>query len=538
MTIKGRIMMTMAAALIAALVIGLGGLTALGQTQHALEDIYKSALVPIVHVTDVRGDLAEERATLSAAVFERTPEALQRAQTYVPALQAKVGQAWSAYYPALVNSENERTAAQAFITARQSADDRITALLATMRRDDSQAIAQFTTDVDPALAQSTARISAIVAANEQEAETSYQASLERERRTLWTVLSVLVTAIVVVAALALALARAVVRPLLRARALAQAISRGELDHRLVETGNDELSQTLRALGIMDEQLARIVGQVRHSAHQVSQAARDVSAGTDDLASRTQEQASSLEETAAAMEEMTATVRENASGAQRARTLSATLETNAEAGRRVAHETEHAMAQITRSSHAVEEIAGLIDELAFQTNLLALNAAIEAARAGSEGRGFAVVATEVRHLAQRSAAAARDIKALIQDASASVEAGAALVGQTGDALQTVVAGASEVSAILADIAAASTQQAAGIDQVNDAVTTLDEVTQQNAALVEEASAATRQMRDLADALLEAMTFFRSHGASAMPTAVAPPATRSSDQGTLGDTPLAA
>lgn len=538
MTIKGRIVMTMAAALMAALVIGLGGLTALGQTQHALEDIYKSALVPIVHVTDVRGDLAEERARLSAAVFERTPEALQRAQTYVPALQAKVDQAWSAYYPALVNSESERTAAQAFITARQSADDRITALLATMRRDDSQAIAQFTTDVDPALAQSTARISAIVAANEQEAETGYQASVEREQRTLWAVLGVLVTAIVVVAALAFALARAVVRPLLRARALAQAISRGELDHRLVETGNDELSHTLRALGTMDEQLASIVGQVRQSAHQVSQAARDVSAGTDDLASRTQEQASSLEEMAAAMEEMTATVRENASGAQRARTLSATLEVNAEAGQRVAQETERAMAQITRSSHAVEEIAGLIDELAFQTNLLALNAAVEAARAGAEGRGFAVVATEVRHLAQRSAAAARDIKALIQDASASVEAGATLVGQTGDALQTIVAGATEVSAILADIAAASTQQAAGIDQVNDAVTTLDEVTQQNAALVEEASAATRQMRELADALLEAMTFFRSHETSATPTTLASPATRSSDQGTSADTPLAA
>jgi methyl-accepting chemotaxis protein len=180
---------------------------------------------------------------------------------------------------------------------------------------------------------------------------------------------------------------------------------------------------------------------------------------------------------------------------------------------VAEEAVAAMAEITRSSRSVGEIAVLIDEIAFQTNLLALNAAVEAARAGEQGRGFAVVAGEVRSLAQRSASAARDIKKLIVEASERVDTGAVLVGRTGDALAVLGRGATRVSGIVGNIATASLQQSAGIEQVNGAVTALDEVTQQNAALVEEASAASKQMLDLAEELMRQVAFFSIAGEAA-------------------------
>jgi Methyl-accepting chemotaxis protein len=518
MTIRWRIISTMAAALVAAIVIGITGLVALDKTQSGLEGMYRTSLVPIVHVSEVRASLMDQRNAVNRALARGTADAIAEAQERVSASQAKLEKDWSAYYPALVTSDAEREAAKAFMAARGQSDDRVKALFDKLQKADKDAVPFLIKEVGPAMDAATGEISKIITVNEQQADQDYQAAAARERHTVVITLCVLVISALLVAVLGFLLARAVVRPLLRARDLAARISRGELNHQLEVTGSDELSDTLRALAAMDEQLTSIVGQVRNNAQQVTYAARDISAGTDDLSSRTQEQASSLEETAASMEEMTATVRENSEGAELARELTTSLHGDAEAGQAVAGEAVAAMEEITRSSRSVSEIAVLIDEIAFQTNLLALNAAVEAARAGEQGRGFAVVAGEVRNLAQRSASAARDIKKLIADASERVETGSALVGRTGEALAQLGRGATKVSGIVGNIAAASIEQSAGIEQVNGAVTALDEVTQQNAALVEEASAASKQMLDLAEELMRQVAFFTITGDEAVDAAV--------------------
>jgi methyl-accepting chemotaxis protein len=265
---------------------------------------------------------------------------------------------------------------------------------------------------------------------------------------------------------------------------------------------------LGALQRMRDKLTGIVHEVQRGSQVVSTAAQQIASGNDDLSQRTQEQASSLEETAASMEEMTSTVKQSAENASHANQLAASARRQAEPGGEVAGRASQAMREIEAASRQITDIVQLIDEVAFQTNLLALNAAVEAARAGEQGRGFAVVATEVRNLAQRSAAAAKDIRSLINSTVDKVQAGGALVDESASALGEIIGSVKRVTDIVAEIAAAAQEQSTGIDQVNHAVTQMDEVTQQNAALVEEASAAARAMQEQAATLAEQMRYFRT------------------------------
>ncbi|QRN53377.1 cache domain-containing protein [Dyella caseinilytica] len=289
--------------------------------------------------------------------------------------------------------------------------------------------------------------------------------------------------------------------------MATRIADGDLSGDNVQAAEGSL---LDALGRMRGKLTDIVGEVQQGAHAVTSAAQQIARGNDDLSYRTQEQASSLEETAASMEEMTSTVKQSAGNAGQASQLATAMRNQAERGGDVAQQASVAMQAIKQASGQIAEIVGLIDEIAFQTNLLALNAAVEAAHAGEHGHGFAVVATEVRNLAQRSARAAKDIKALIGDSVDKVQAGTQLVEASGQALTGIIGSAKKVADIVDEIAAASQEQSAGIEQVNRAVTQMDEVTQQNAALVEEAAAAARAMQEQADRLQTQMGYFRVRG----------------------------
>lgn len=256
---------------------------------------------------------------------------------------------------------------------------------------------------------------------------------------------------------------------------------------------------------VNQMVARLrdtIGQLRDVSHEVESSAQEIGQGNNNLSVRTEQQAASLEETATSMEELTSTVRNNAANAQQANQVATGARQAAERGSRVVTDAIRAMDQISNASARIAEILGVIDEIAFQTNLLALNASVEAARAGEQGRGFAVVATEVRSLAGRSATAAKEIKALIQDSVDKVRSGGELVNESGKMLEEISASVKKVGDIVAEIAAASAEQAAGIDQVNQTITTIDEMTQQNAALAEQTSAASvamvsnaRQMREL-------------------------------------------
>ncbi len=251
---------------------------------------------------------------------------------------------------------------------------------------------------------------------------------------------------------------------------------------------------------------RALLEVTQIAGTVSRASNELASTTEELASGAQEQAASIEETAATLEELTATVKQNADNAQQASQLASASRDMAERGGRIAGEAVGAMKEVNRSASRIAEITTTIDEIAFQTNLLALNAAVEAARAGEQGRGFAVVATEVRNLAQRSATAAKEIKALIDDSVGKIENGYQLVESSGSALSEILASTKRVTDFVAEIAAASREQANGLDQVNLAVTQMDQVTQSNASQTEELSATAESLAQQATRLEEVVDQF--------------------------------
>jgi len=303
------------------------------------------------------------------------------------------------------------------------------------------------------------------------------------------------------------LKRIVTRPLHQARDAAVRIAQGDLGARVDAASRDEIGLLAEAMNSISSGLSSVVGQVRQGAEQIANASTEISSGNLDLCNRTEQQAVNLATTAGAMKDLTETVRRNAGDAREASQLAVNTSLVAEEGGRMVRQVIETMDTIKQSSGKINDIIGVIDGIAFQTNLLALNAAVEAARAGEQGRGFAVVATEVRNLAQRSAAAAREIKALIQASGADVDTGSRLVQEAGATMNDVLASASQVTGIMQRISAASTEQSAGIEHINRSIGEMDEVTQQNAALVEQASAAAQAMQEQADQLARAVRVFR-------------------------------
>ncbi|MGI4844191.1 MAG: methyl-accepting chemotaxis protein [Janthinobacterium lividum] len=296
-------------------------------------------------------------------------------------------------------------------------------------------------------------------------------------------------------------------PLSRAVGLARRVAQGDLTAEVKVRTRDEAGELMAALKDMNASLVAIVSKVRAGTAAIATAAGEISAGNHDLSSRTEQQAASLEETASSMEELTSTVKQNADNARQANQLAASAADTAARGGEVVAEVVTTMGSINEASRKIADIITVIDGIAFQTNILALNAAVEAARAGEQGRGFAVVAGEVRNLAQRSAAAAKEIKGLIGDSVSRVEAGSRLVDQAGRTMDEVVASVKRVSDIIGEIAAASEEQHEGIEQVNGSIMQMDEVTQQNAALVEQAAAAAAAMREQAAGLAQLVDTFQ-------------------------------
>ncbi|KPQ25038.1 MAG: methyl-accepting chemotaxis protein [Halomonas sp. HL-48] len=350
--------------------------------------------------------------------------------------------------------------------------------------------------------------------------------------------AILVFTLVLVLLIYLGLRSVVMRPLKQAVITLDTIADADLTTPIPTGGKNEVGQLYTAMKRMQNSLNDMVAQVREGSREIHHGTREIASGNADLSSRTEQQAASIEETASSMEEMTATVKQNADNARQASTLAADASSTAERGGDVVQQVVETMHGISTSSQKVADITSVIDSIAFQTNILALNASVEAARAGEQGRGFAVVAGEVRNLASRSADAAKEIKALIDNSVSQIQQGSTLVEQAGTTMSDVVTAVRRVTDIMDEISAASQEQSDGIEQVGQAIGQMDQVTQQNASLVQQATAAASSLEEQANRLEEAVAVFKLVGMqmahqqasaqSAAPKAVAAPAPATSSK----------
>ncbi|WP_444634840.1 methyl-accepting chemotaxis protein [Cupriavidus oxalaticus] len=356
---------------------------------------------------------------------------------------------------------------------------------------------------------------------------------ESDARYAWTrnmLLGMAAAAVALAALLGWAITRSVTRPVRQALQAAEALATGNLRYRVAVRSRDETGRMLAALERAFRHLSGLVQGIQRASGSIEGATREISRGNADLSVRTGQQAASLQQTAASMEQLTSTVRQNADNARQASQLALNASEVASEGGRAVREMVQTMETISRSSSQVAEITGVIEGIAFQTNILALNAAVEAARAGEQGRGFAVVAAEVRSLAQRSSAAAKEIAGLIGGSVQQVQEGARQAEQAGRTMDDIVGAVGRVTHIIGEITAASAEQTTGIEQVSLAVTQMEGVTQQNAALVEQAAAAAQSLLHQADGLVSEVGRFEVEGQGAPATETVMPVARPAPRAT--------
>ncbi|TXI27321.1 MAG: HAMP domain-containing protein [Nitrosomonas oligotropha] len=520
MTIKSRLVLVIG--FLSILLVGIGslGIYGLNQTNDSFRGVYEDRAVPLGELGLIIDRMQRTRLNAVLSAYTRKPEVVKERQVMTNQRDAEIATAWQKYMATNL-TPIEKTLTESFNhewKAYADARDRTMVLAAA---GDYDAAIVNATDATPKFDAAHATMFKLIELQRDEGAKEFAASQDNYENIFITSVVVIALGIVLAVIIGFLLIRAIIGPLNEAVAVANAVAAGDLTSRIDVNSTNETGRLLQALKTMNDNLADLVGKVRMGTDQISTASGEIASGNSDLSQRTEEQASSLEETASSMEELTSTVRQNADNARQANQLAAGASEVAVKGGAVVGQVVQTMSSINESSKKIVDIISVIDGIAFQTNILALNAAVEAARAGEQGRGFAVVATEVRTLAQRSAAAAKEIKELISDSVAKVEDGSRLVDEAGATMDEIVSAVKRVTDIMAEISAASQEQSSGIEQVNQAVTQMDEVTQQNAALVEEAAAAAESMQDQAHSLTQAVSTFKlSHGSSSSSSAAMP------------------
>jgi methyl-accepting chemotaxis protein-1 (serine sensor receptor) len=501
----------MAAMLVAISAIGLLGLR---QSNTALKSVYEDRTVPAVQLGDIYGLQLSSQAALGFAISQEDKSVIQSKIDLAQSNSQKISKLWDSYMSTYLTPE-ETVLAKEFADNRQVyVEQALTPVMAALRAGDIENAKRLTEEKLMTLYVPVENsVNKLLELQVVEAKRLYDA----ETASFATVQAIAFGAVIIGLGFAASFGFVMVRSITRqlgsepgtAATLAKAVAGGDLSQAVsLRTGDTD--SLMAQLQQMQTALSGVVSEVRTSAENVAGASMEIAQGNADLASRTEQQASALEETAASMEELSSTVRQTADNAAQGNTLARSASATAIKGGEVVNRVVETMKGINHSSQRIAEIIQVIDGIAFQTNILALNAAVEAARAGEQGRGFAVVATEVRNLAQRSAAAAKEIKTLITDSVEQVERGTELVAVAGNTMGEVVGAIQRVTDIMAEISAATSEQSAGVAQVSEAVSQMDQVTQQNAALVEESSAASESLKSQSQALVDTVALFKLAG----------------------------
>jgi methyl-accepting chemotaxis protein len=487
---------------------GWAGVQALHQVNQGLKTVYEDRVVPLRGlkvIADMYAVNVIDTVNKGHAGRVDAKEALR----LVDEASATIQREWKAYMGTVLTPEEARLAkeAQVLFAAADRDIARLQAALKGLEGSTEGRLADFDGPLYDSIDPISAKIGELIELQLRVAREVYDEAESRFHTIVWVIMALIVAAVAFSALLGVMVTRSITGPIRQAGSVASAIAAGDLTATVQTQGRDEAAELLRALRSMSESLARIVGAVRTSSEGVATGASQIAAGSADLSQRTEEQAANLEQTAASMEELTATVQQNTELSRRARDLATGASDAAVRGGDAVSQVVTTMEAIADSSRKIADLIGVIDGIAFQTNILALNAAVEAARAGEQGRGFAVVAAEVRTLAQRSAAAAKEIKDLITASVQRVEAGSQQVADAGSSVSDIVSQVQRVTDLINEITTASDEQASGVGQVAQATQQLDQVTQQNAALVEESSAAAESLRAQAQALVAEVSVFK-------------------------------
>jgi len=557
LSIKSRLTLVVGLLSLLLLMIGIMGLVGMSKANEGLSTENERNAVASGHIAQIESLILDERLQLSLALLKPTPAEIKRQTEVVEKHIEQISKIWNSYMGTDMSPQKKVVADKFVKDYARFVEEGLHPMVAMLRAGKIKDSRVFNGAILEQLFEPVRDgIDALGNIQLVDAKTEY-AKAQKRYNFIHDAAEVAIWMAVVGLLLALwlgaALIRAIVRPLQRAVSVANAVAKGDLTQHIDVTSKDETGQVLQALKIMQdnlraiisnevgrvleamsrgdlteritkdypgtfgqlkddanstvEKLMAIIYQVKNSTEMITISAKEIAGGNSDLSQRTEEQASNLEETASSMEELTATVKQNAENARHANQLSMSASDIAVKGGKAVGDVVQTMTSISASSRKIIDIISVIENIAFQTNILALNAAVEAARAGEQGRGFAVVAAEVRSLAQRSAAAAKEIAALIDASVDKVDTGSRQADQAGATMNEIVIAVKRVTDIMSEISAASNEQSAGIEQVNHAITQMDNVTQQNAALVEEAAAAAESMQEQAASLDEAMSAFK-------------------------------
>ncbi|HEY8022976.1 MAG TPA: methyl-accepting chemotaxis protein [Burkholderiaceae bacterium] len=520
-TIKSRLLFVIGFLSLLLIAVGILGVASLSSTNGSLKTLYENRLVPMGQLAEVVRLIDRNRMTIAESM-NGDPAVVVPKMAEVDKTIDTVNKSWAAYVAGPLTPEERTLADKAAMLRKKFVVEGVQPTADALRNNNVQQAMEL---MQGPMAQTYAPMQETMDALIKLQLDVGRAEFEHSQTLYLTVrngsLVAILIGVVLAAFVGIRLIRAISGPLNASVRIARGVAGGDLTQTIYVSSNDETGQLLQALKDMNDSLIGTVGKVRQGTETIGVASREIAAGNSDLSSRTESQASSLEETASSMEELTATVKQNADNARQANQLVVSASDFAVKGGKVVGHVVETMGSIKESSRKIVDIIGVIDGIAFQTNILALNAAVEAARAGEQGRGFAVVAAEVRNLAQRSAGAAKEIKALIGDSVEKVDAGSRLVDEAGQTMEQIVTSVKHVADIMSEITAASQEQSAGIGEINQAITQMDEMTQQNAALVEQAAAAAESMQEQAALLSEAVAAFKlDDGARSTQAAIAP------------------